>query len=173
MSIETRTSSATQLRTGGCVCGAIRYELRREPLIVHCCHCTYCQRESGAAFAVNLLIEASAVRLLRGMPQSVMTPTHSGLGQKIARCPVCLVAVWSNYKLAADKIHFIRVGTLDYPDEITPDIHIYTLSRQRWLPLPEDARAVPEYYRVSDVWTTTSIARYKQAKSSEISDRIK
>ena len=106
------------------------------PLIVHCCHCRWCQRESGASFALNAVIEADRVVLLEGSPELVMTPSNSGKGQKIARCPVCRVALWSTYVGAGDALRFVRVGTLDDPDRLSPDIHVYTESKQPWVVIP-------------------------------------
>jgi hypothetical protein len=149
---------------GGCGCGALRYRLTARPIFVHCCHCRECQRLTGSAFALNALIEADRVELLSGAPEVVPTPTFSGRGQKIARCPACRVAVWSNYAGAGDAVHFVRVGTLDDPDVLPPDIHIYTASKQPWVVLPPDAPAVPEYYRAADHWPPESLARMKAAR---------
>jgi len=144
---------------GGCACGHIRYRLTRRPLIVHCCHCRWCQRESGASFALNAMIEADFVLQLTAEPQLVNTPSQSGLGQLIARCPACRVAVWSNYAGAGPVIRFIRVGTLDAPDHLPPDIHIYTASKQPWVTIAPQAVAVPEYYDRAKYWSAESLAR--------------
>ena len=109
---------------GGCDCGTVRYRMESSPLFVHCCHCRWCQRESGASFALNALIEADRVTELGQSPEYVHTPTASGKGQRIARCPICKVAVWSNYAGTGPLVKFIRVGTLDNPDLLPPDIHI-------------------------------------------------
>ena len=100
---------------GGCTCRAVRYRMHRAPLIVNCCHCRWCQRETGAAFALNGLLEATELTVLKGQVEMIDTPTNSGSGQRIARCPDCHVALWSNYSSAKDAIHFVRVGTLDDP----------------------------------------------------------
>lgn len=145
---------------GGCTCGAIRYALKVEPLITHACHCTWCQRETGSAFAVNTVIETANLALLAGDPIEVKTPSLSGKGQIIARCPDCHVAVWSHYPTAGRKAAFIRVGTLDQPHVITPDVHIFTSSKRPWVPLPADALAVPEFYNPAEVWTPSALARW-------------
>ncbi|MBM5812926.1 MAG: GFA family protein [Gammaproteobacteria bacterium] len=147
------------LLDGGCTCRYLRYRLGSAPMFVHCCHCRWCQRETGAAFALNALIEADRVQLLSGEVEVVATPTASGKGQKIARCPRCRIAVWSNYAGAGDAIRFIRVGTLDEPDRCPPDIHIYTASQQPWVVLPAGVPAVPEYYRASEQWPAASLER--------------
>jgi hypothetical protein len=145
---------------GGCTCGQVRYRLMSAPLVVHCCHCRWCQRETGASFALNAMIEADRVqRLTTGELDTVLTPSESGKGQKIARCPHCRVALWSHYAGAGDAVCFVRVGTLDEPDRLPPDIHIYTRSKQPWVLLPPDAKAVPEYYRASELWPADSLAR--------------
>jgi hypothetical protein len=144
---------------GGCDCGLIRYQMLTAPLVVHCCHCRWCQRESGASFALNAMIEADRVVSLGAEPEIIDTPSNSGKGQKIARCPTCRVAVWSNYAGAGPVIRFIRVGTLDAPDCLPPDIHIFTASKQPWLQLPTDVPSVPEYYDRKSVWSAESLAR--------------
>jgi len=144
---------------GGCDCRALRYRMESRPLFVHCCHCRWCQRESGAAFALNAMIESDRVSLLAGEPEMVDTPSESGRGQKIARCPKCRIAVWSNYSGAGAAVRFVRVGTLDNPDRLPPDIHIFTASKQPWVVLPAGSPAVPEYYDRNQYWPKESLAR--------------
>jgi hypothetical protein len=144
---------------GGCDCRTLRYRLESRPLFVHCCHCRWCQRESGASFALNAMIEADRVALLAGEPEMVDTPSNSGKGQKIARCPKCRIAVWSHYAGAGPSICFVRVGTLDEPDRLPPDIHIFTASKQPWVVLPPGTPAVAEYYDRKRYWPAESLAR--------------
>jgi hypothetical protein len=144
---------------GGCTCRAVRYRLTSKPMFVHCCHCRWCQRETGTAFALNALIESDRVQLLSGAPELVDTPSNSGKGQKIARCASCRIALWSNYGGGGDLVRFVRVGTLDEPDRFPPDIHIFTMSKQPWVVLPPGAAAVPEYYDSKTCWPQESLAR--------------
>ena len=144
---------------GGCTCRAVRFRLTSRPLFVHCCHCTWCQRESGASFALNALIESERVELLTGEPELVETPSASGAGQRIARCPRCRVAVWSHYAGGGDAVRFVRVGTLDEPGRLPPDIHIFTASKQPWIVLPPGTPAVAEYYDRQQHWPEESLAR--------------
>jgi hypothetical protein len=144
---------------GGCTCRFVRYRMTSPPLIVHCCHCRWCQRESGAAFALNAMIEADRVQILEGAVEMVATPTLSGKGQKISRCPKCRIALWSNYSGAGDAIHFVRVGTLDEPDRLPPNIHIFTSSKQPWMVLTPGVPAVAEYYKASEIWPKASLER--------------
>jgi hypothetical protein len=147
--------------TGGCTCRAVRYQMTSEPLFVHCCHCRWCQRESGASFALNALIESDRVVLLQGAPEEVLTPSKSGKGQRIFRCPTCRIAVWSQYAGGGNRMRFVRVGTLDEPDRLPPDIHIYTASKQPWVVLPSGTPAVEEYYQSSKYWPAESLERRK------------
>ena len=153
------TPSAVYPLEGGCDCGLIRYRMETAPLIVHCCHCRWCQRETGTAFALNALIEAERLVHLKSEPEVIDTPSQSGRGQKIARCPSCRIAVWSYYGGAGPILRFIRVGTLDTPQVLRPDIHIFTASRQPWVVLPEGVPAVAEFYEIERCWSAESLAR--------------
>jgi hypothetical protein len=144
---------------GGCDCRAVRYRMTSTPLFVHCCHCRWCQRETGASFALNAMIEADRVVLLQGNPEVVDTPSHSGKGQKITRCPTCRIALWSNYAGAGDAVRFVRVGTLDEPDRLPPDIFIFTSSKQPWVVLPPNMPAVAEFYDREKYWPASSLER--------------
>jgi hypothetical protein len=144
---------------GGCDCGTIRYRMHTAPLIVHCCHCRWCQRGSGASFAVNAMIESDRLVTLSGAPQRVATPTHSGRGQQVARCPQCRVALWSHYASAGPVVAFVRVGTLDTPDVLPPDLHIFTASKQPWVVLPAGVPAFEVYYDRGKYWPQESLAR--------------
>jgi hypothetical protein len=144
---------------GGCTCRAVRYRMLSKPLLVHCCHCRWCQRETGSAFVLNAMIEADRVQLLAGDVEVVDTPSNSGKGQKISRCPSCRIAVWSNYAGAGQTIRFVRVGTLDEPDRCPPDVHIFTMSKQPWVVIPEGARIFREFYKAAEVWPKESLER--------------
>lgn len=149
-----------QVFEGGCDCRRVRYRMKSPPLFVHCCHCRWCQRETGSAFALNAMIESDRLVLLSGEPELVDTPSSSGLGQQIARCPHCRIALWSHYAGAGPVLGFVRVGTLDEPDHLPPDIHIFTASKQPWVIIPTGAAAVPEYYDRKAEWPAESLARY-------------
>ncbi|MFC0350642.1 GFA family protein [Undibacterium danionis] len=144
---------------GGCDCKAVRYRMESAPLFVHCCHCRWCQRESGASFALNAMIEGDRITNLGIEPELVNTPSNSGAGQIIARCPVCRVAIWSNYAGSGPVVKFVRVGTLNNPDLLPPDIHIFTESKQPWVVLPENTPAVSEYYDREKFWPAESLQR--------------
>ncbi|MCP4047637.1 MAG: GFA family protein [Gammaproteobacteria bacterium] len=146
---------------GGCACGHVRYSMCSGPLIVHCCHCRWCQRQTGASFALNALYEADRVELLQGEVTELEVPSPSGKGQLIARCPKCMVAVWSNYYMGGlkERVRFIRVGTLDNPDRLPPDVHIFTSTKQPWVTLPPNDYAVEEFYDIASTYSPESLQR--------------
>ena len=150
-------------REGGCSCGSVRYRLASDPLFTHCCHCLNCQRQTGSAFVINLLIEADRVELLAGEPQPVDVPRDDGSTQRIYRCPACQVAVFSEY--GRPEVRFVRGGTLDRPAEITPDVHIFTKSRLPWITLPESVPAFEIYYDSKTLWPAASLERLRAVMS--------
>jgi hypothetical protein len=89
----------------------------------------------------------------------VNTPSESGRGQQVARCPHCRLAVWSHYRGSGPFTKFVRIGTLDQPDLLPPDVHIFTASKQPWVVLPAGTPAFEEYYEREEVWSAESLAR--------------
>jgi hypothetical protein len=144
-------------REGGCACGFLRYRLTDEPLFTHCCHCLNCQRQTGSAFVINLLIEADRVEIIAGAPQPVEVPRDDGTAQRIYRCPNCQVAVFSEY--GWPEIWFVRAGTLDEPSSVEPDVHIFTRSKLPWVGLPESTPAFAVYYDRRTLWPPLSLER--------------
>lgn len=177
------------VETGGCGCNALRYRLKRAPMVIHCCNCESCQRETGSAFAVNAIIEADQIELLPGArqpsaesdsdkdeiikPKLFLMPSRSGLGQLVARCPRCFVAVWSHYPGAGPWVSFIRCGTLDkssvdgtsIKELLRPDLYIYTSFKQPWVVYPtaaiENGKVMDEYYKSKEEhWSEEALARF-------------
>ena len=151
-------SAATTDLTGGCACGEIRYRLTASPLFVHCCHCSDCQRQTGSAFVINILIEASQVQQLQGTPTATVVPRYEGRLHRIFRCPKCQIAVWSEYS-GRSEVLFVRAGTLDDASGVSPDVHIYTETKLPWIRLPESVPAFAEYYDPDTLWPSASLAR--------------
>jgi hypothetical protein len=144
-------------REGGCACAALRYRLASQPMFIHCCHCLNCQRQTGSAFVVNLLIEADRVQVLAGAPQPVDAPRDHGSAQRIFRCPECQVAIFSEY--GSPEVRFVRGGTLDDPTEIAPDVHIYTRSKVGWVTVPDGTPTFEAYYDRKKLWPAESLRR--------------
>ena len=147
---------------GGCTCGAVRYRLKSAPMFVNCCHCTWCQRETGSAFVINAIIEGSRVELNRGETLAVSTPTESGTPQIVHRCPNCHAALWSHYG-GRTVSAFVRTGTLDRPSVVKPDAHIFTRSKLPWVSLEGGAPAFEIFYDMDQLWPAESLARRKAA----------
>lgn len=154
-------------REGGCACGAVRYRLTSDPLFVHCCHCLNCQRQTGSAFVINVLIEADRVELLAGDPQPVDVPRDRGK-QTIWRCPTCQVAVYSRY--TRPQIRFVRGGTLDDPAAVAPDVHIFTRSKLPWVTLPDSVPGFEDYYDTKKLWPAASLERLEALMAPAGSD---
>lgn len=161
-------SDNSKIRSGGCTCGSVRFQVTSDPMIVHCCHCRGCQKNSGSAFAINALFEANRVKLISGKTEKITVPTPSGTGQDITRCSECKVAVWSNYNMGGLRkfIRFIRVGTLDDPDRFPPDIHIFTCSKQPWFNLPKNDPSVEKFYNFKETWSIESMKRLSKVEES-------
>jgi len=151
---------------GGCACGAVRYRLTASPMFVHCCHCRDCQRQTGSAFVINALIETDRIALLAGGPEPVRVPTDSGRPHDIYRCPRCHTALWSDYG-GRPKLRFVRVGTLDDPAAVQPDVHIYVRSKLPWVALPDGVSSFEAYYEVPRVWPEASLARRRAILGAE------
>ena len=143
--------------TGGCFCGAVRYRLTSPPMFVHCCHCKDCQRQTGTAFILNAIIETDRIEY-SGELVPVTMKTDSGRPHDIYRCPKCQIAVWSDYG-RRPLIRFVRVGTLDEPGLLPPDVHIFTRSKLPWVGLPKDMPAFDVYYDMKTLWPAESLAR--------------
>lgn len=161
-------NNKTQTRDGDCTCGHVRYQVTSERMIVHCCHCRGCQKNSGSSFALNALFEADRVELISGQVEQITVPTPSGTGQDIIRCSKCKVAVWSNYNMGGlcERIRFIRVGTLNNPEQMPPDVHIFTTSKQPWVVLPKKDRRVDVDFKFNEVWSPESLERLTEIEQS-------
>ena len=148
----------TQTFEGGCACGAVRYSLTSEPMFTHCCHCLDCQRQTGSAFVLNALIETDRIGLISGEPRPVSVPTDSGRPHDVYRCPSCQTALWSDYG-RRPRIRFVRVGTLDDPAALPPDVHIFTRSKLPWVGLPSAVPSFEVYYDTEKLWPKASLDR--------------
>lgn len=148
---------------GRCTCGEVRYRMTSRPMFVNCCHCRWCQRETGSSYVINAVIESDRVVHHRGEPQIVTIPSASGKGQKVARCPKCRIALWSYYAGSGERLRYVRVGTLEEPDRLPPDAHVFTASKQPWVVLPEGMPAFEVFYSRTALWPEESQARRRAA----------
>ena len=156
---------------GGCACGALRFRLTREPMFVHCCHCTRCQRETGGPFAHHAMVEFNAMLVLDGEPAFVQVPTDSGNRHWVARCAQCRTALWNEHGSRQAITRYVRVGTLDEPARFPPRAHIYGRSMQPWLRLNDLAAPVfDQYYDAATVWPAAGLARYASAQAAKVAN---
>ena len=146
---------------GRCACGTVRFQLLARPMFVHCCHCDDCQRLTGSAFVINAIIETEAIKLTRGKPAAVPVPREHG-AHDIYRCPKCQTAVWSDYGRRPN-LRFVRVGTLDTPNSLKPDVHIYTRWKAKWVNVPRGTPAFRNYYETRKLWPKASLKRLNAA----------
>lgn len=152
---------------GRCTCGEVEFELTAAPIVVHCCHCTWCQRETGSAFALNLCVESDQVVQRKGAVEEVTTPSNSGKGQIVMRCPNCQIALWSHYAGSGRAIAYVRVGALDDPAASPPDMHIFTSTKLPWVPISKDVRAFEGFYSPKEEWSAEAMARFIAVKAKE------
>ena len=151
---------------GGCACGKVRYRVTAAPLIVHACHCRDCQRLTGSAFVVNLWIERRFVETEARLTSNTVT-AGSGKPHEIFRCPDCGTALWSKYHAAPGDTVLLRGGTLDHPEAVTPDVHIFTRSKLPWLDLPAGARTFESFYKLAEIWPEESRERLRRNIAGE------
>ena len=147
---------------GGCFCKAVRYRLTSKPMIVHCCHCRNCQAQTGSAFVINALIETDRIELSSGEPEITTIETGGGKPHDVYRCPACQTAVWSDYGRRAG-VRFVRVGTLDDPAALPPDVHIFTRSKLPWVGLPGCVPSFEVFYKTEELWPAASLERRRAA----------
>ena len=152
----------TKTRTGRCGCGQLSFAAADDPIIIHACHCTYCQRETGGPYALNFVIEAEHVQV-DGDYETIDTPSASGEGQWILRCPTCKVAISSHYPSARERLHFLRCGTFDDKEGIRPDVHIFAADKFDYVELG-DIPAFDEFYPAKTFWSEEQRTRWLKAK---------
>lgn len=149
-------------REGGCACGALRYKVTADPLIVHACHCRDCQRLTGSAFVTNIWIEKKFVETITGSAKSFKLHGGSGKPHEVFFCERCGTYLWSKYYAAPGDTVLLRVGTLDRPETVKPDVHIFTRSKLPWLDLPKDVPAFDAFYELKQVWSAESLERLRR-----------
>ena len=145
---------------GGCFCKAVRYRLTPQPMFVHCCHCLNCQVQTGSAFVLNAIIETERIDLLSGELEITALESGNGKPHDIYRCSKCKAAVWSDYGRRPG-VRFVRLGTLDDPTALSPDVHIFTRSKLPWVRLPDDVPSFEVYYKTKELWPAESLERLR------------
>lgn len=143
---------------GGCFCKAVRYRLTQGPMFIHCCHCLNCQSQTGSAFVLNGIIETDRIEVISGELEITTVESGSGKPHDIYRCGACRTATWSDYGRRPG-VRFVRLGTLDNPSALSPDVHIFTRSKLPWVQLPDDVPSFEVYYKTRELWPAESLER--------------
>lgn len=159
--MEEKMAEESRTLTGGCACGAVRYEIEQTPISVNNCHCTLCQRQTGSTSVVNAFVETTALTLLSGETVRHVVKTGSGGDQVIVRCAECGTAIWSHYPRLGELAVGVRVGTLDDPGAVTIDAAIFTASRMPWVTLPEGIPHFEAGYNPAELLPPERFARLR------------
>ncbi|GAA4043155.1 GFA family protein [Parerythrobacter jejuensis] len=120
-------------KTGGCLCGAVRYAISADPAMAVNCHCKNCQRQSGSAFSTIIGIPEAALSI-EGEFKTFDDKGESGEAVLRDFCGVCGSPLFSRVAVAPGLI-FVKVGTLDDTDDFNPAMHLWTRSKQHWVDL--------------------------------------
>jgi hypothetical protein len=120
---------------GGCQCGEVRYRIDAEPLRLAVCHCTDCQRQSGSAFGMSLLVASDSFRLLKGRLKTFSVVCDSGRTKHCAFCPDCGTRI---YHQIVERVVSVKPGTLDDTSWLAPAAHYWTGRKQPWFEIAGD-----------------------------------
>jgi hypothetical protein len=143
---------------GGCVCGEVRIAVRGRPIVVHGCHCRFCQAASGSAFAVNLMLETAQVAVTAGRTQQISRQAELGAHTRHV-CPNCRTELFGHHPMLGPDIAFVGAGVLDRPGGYAPDVHCFTRSKYDWVVLPAGVPAFEGNYDMAAVWSDEAKAR--------------
>ena len=144
---------------GRCACDRVQYEIKADPMFTHACHCSDCQRTTGSAFVIHLII-AEADFEIHGATRKVTLPTGSGAGCDLHSCVGCATYVWARYLYHKVPVIAVRAGTLNDVSSVDPQAHIFTRSMQPWFRLPDDVPSYPEACSREEAWPAASVAKY-------------
>ena len=140
---------------GGCLCGSVRYRLSAEPLTCYVCHCTDCQRRTGGAFAISLIVPAAALELTRGTTSPYSATLADGRVKRGQLCTACGTRLWGE-PVRNPAIRVLQPGTLDEPSHFPPVAHIWTRSAQPWVVFPAGvalfAKQPEERMQLAKLW---------------------
>lgn len=152
---RTRPSRPALPLTGGCLCGAIRYEIAGFPLLLYTCSCTDCQSRSGSAFAVNMPVKASDFRVVRGQPKAWRHVSPSGVNVASWFCGDCGGPIYGERDGRPESVT-ARAGTLDDTSWVVPVAHFFMRSAQSWAVKADGAvcfATAPENFReLAQAW---------------------
>ena len=146
--------------TGCCSCGRVTYQISQELLFTLACHCRDCQRSTGSAFVIHLVVAERDFEISGTTSLSIL-PTGSGGGREVHFCSECGTSIWCRYFYHKVAVIAVRGGTLDDTNVVRPQAHIFTRSKLSWVELPKDVPAYEEMFVRSEMWPQESIDKYE------------
>jgi len=129
--------------TGGCQCGAVRYEHSGTPTALYVCHCRECRHQSASAFGISVEVTKAGLRVAQGAPKFWTRDTDSGKRLRCAFCPDCGSRLWHEPEGGADWLT-LKGGSLDTPPDISDAIHIWTSRKLPGVVIPAGAEQFPQ-----------------------------
>jgi hypothetical protein len=133
-----------EIHEGGCICGAVRYRVSGKPAIGLVCHCRFCQRRSGSAFAVIGYFDERSVEIVKGkLALHEHRSDESGRWLRIEFCPACGTTVTHTAELRPG-MRAIAGSSFDEPDWFRIERHIWTRSKRPWVQIPPDVAVFPK-----------------------------
>jgi hypothetical protein len=122
--------------SGGCLCGAIRYQVTGEPVRMAICHCDDCRKATGAAFTTNIFVKEADLRIVRGSPKQYRHPADSGSTMTKEFCPDCGSQLFG-YSSRSAGIKHVKVGTIDDASFVKPQLEVYTVRKLPYVRLQD------------------------------------
>ena len=116
---------------GGCTCGAVRYRLSGEPILIGICHCTECQRQSGSAFGMSMRVRRTDITLIQGEFKHWERVADNGARIKLCFCGQCGTRIW--HEPAGEDFLNLKPGTLDNTTQLAPRYQVYAKRKHGWL----------------------------------------
>lgn len=144
--------------SGGCQCGAIRYEFSNEPIMLTACHCRECQRQSGSAFGLSLIVSESNFRIVNGELAVYERSAESGRTVRCTFCRDCGNRIYHQLNMGAPVVN-VKAGTLDDTSALKPAVHLWTREKQPWVHIPEGAlsfEAQPELAQIAHLFNVAT-----------------
>lgn len=149
--------------TGGCHCAAVRYRILTAPLFCYACHCIDCQKDTGSAFALHAVIEAFNIKVISETRPKLLTliqdPSKPQAKSRHSLCPKCGTVLWGNDPQWDHAVSNVRIGTLDFPGIMEPDMHMFVGSKLGWIDLPKDAKTSRRGFDYKTTWPKSSLKR--------------
>ena len=129
--------------TGGCLCGAVRYEVSADPVTTRACHCRDCQHATGSAFSSNVVIREEDFRVTQGETKCFDVESERGFTVSRFFCPECGSPVYGR-SAGFPGLFTVRAGGLDDPSGFEPEMMFYMSSAMPWVQVDENIHRFPK-----------------------------